>query len=357
MGDVVLETIRFGIIGCGAIARRHAEAISANAEASLVAACDAVEATARAFAAKFGGRVYGDYSRLLDDPDVDVVIVAAPSGLHAHMTRDALDAGKHVLVEKPLAMNPQDAQSLVERAGETGRFLGTVHPNRYYPASQKVRAAVQEGRLGRLSHGVATVRLNRSQSYYDEAPWRKSATMDGGVLFNQAWHAMDMLVWLMGCAGGAVVEAHKLAACRVHDMEAEDIAILAMRFESGALGLVEATTNIYPKNLEQSVSIFGEKGAVTLGGARVDVISLWRVSGDDERAVLERWGEATGMTAGTATGSSSGAGQGPGWAHTQAVSEFVRRVRSGAVGASDEVITAVELARLASGALGKGQSS
>ena len=287
-----MDAIGFAIVGCGAISRRHAEAISGIPGARLVATCDVVEEAARGFISRYGGRAYGDYRRMFEDPGVDAVIVATPSGLHPRMAMDALDAGKHVLVEKPLALRPEDAQRLVDRSREAGRLLGTVHPNRYYPASRMVRAAVEEGRLGRLSHGVATVRLNRSQEYYDEAPWRKSVDMDGGVLFNQAWHAMDMLVWLMGASSGRVVEAQKTAACRVHDMEADDVAILTMRFEDGALGLVEATTNTYGRNLEQSVSVFGERGAVTLGGSRVDVIRLWTVSGEDEGAVLERFGEA-----------------------------------------------------------------
>ncbi|NPV70681.1 MAG: Gfo/Idh/MocA family oxidoreductase [Firmicutes bacterium] len=328
-----MESVRFGVIGCGAIAKRHAEAISGIPEARLVACFDVVEDNARVFASRYGGRVCGDYRGLLDDPEVDAVIVATPSGLHACLGMEALDSGKHVLVEKPLALSPVEVRRLIEKANEAGRCLGTVHPNRYYPASRMVHSAVQEGRLGRLSHGVATVRLNRTQAYYDEAPWRKSRDLDGGVLFNQAWHAMDMLVWLMG----PVSDAHKVAACRAHEMEAEDVAILTMRFESGALGLVEATTNIYPKNLEQSIAVFGETGAIILGGSRVDAIRLWRLPDDDEKAVLDRFGE------------SAPPGLGPGWAHAQAVLEFVRQVRSGETGASDEARTAVELARLASG--------
>ena len=333
-----VDAMGFGIIGCGAISRRHAEALSGIPGTRLVAACDVVERAAESLASRYCAESYTDYQRMLEDPRVEAVIVATPSGLHFEMAMRALDAGKHVLVEKPLAIRPDDARRLVDRAREVGRFLGTVHPNRYYPSSRMVRAAVEEGRLGRLSHGVATVRLNRSQAYYDEAPWRKSIEMDGGVLFNQAWHALDMLVWLMGAAGGRVVEAHKMAACRVHDMEAEDVAILTMKFEDGALGLVEATTNVYGRNLEQSVSLFGEKGATILGGSRVDAIRLWRISGEDEGAVLERFSEARGQA------------EGPDWAHAQAVLEFVRKVRSGATGPSDEAMTAVELVRLASGA-------
>lgn len=351
MADAV-DPIGFGIIGCGAISRRHAEAISGIPVARLVAACDVAEEAATEFASRHGGRTYGDYRLMLEDPSVDAVIVATPSGLHSRMAMDALDAGKHVLVEKPLALRPEDAQRLVQRARKAGRFLGTVHPNRYYPASQMARAAVREGRLGLLSHGVATVRLNRSQGYYDEAPWRKSSAMDGGVLFNQGWHAMDMLLWVMGPAVGAVVEARKVGACRVHEMEAEDVAIVTMRFERGALGLVEATTNIYQKNLKQSVSVFGERGAITLGGSRVDAIRLWRVAGEDEAAVLERFGEAAVAGAEAAPAAPGG---GLGWAHTQAVLEFVQQVHADAMGASDEAMTAVELVRLASGAFREGK--
>jgi UDP-N-acetyl-2-amino-2-deoxyglucuronate dehydrogenase len=231
-----VELVRLGIIGCGAISKKHGEAISRIEDAKLVAAADLVEENVRRFVDNYGGKPYTDYREMLEDPDVDAVIIVTPSGLHANMAQDALDAGKHVLVEKPLAMSADDADSLIKKAQEVKRTLQTVHPNRYYETSEMTHKAIKEGRFGKLSHGVATVRWNRTQEYYDEAPWRKTREMDGGVLLNQAWHALDLLLWFMG----PVARVQGMTSKRLHDVETEDIALVTLEFESGALGLVEA---------------------------------------------------------------------------------------------------------------------
>jgi predicted dehydrogenase len=307
------ELLNFGIIGCGAIAEKHGQALQRVEGARLVAVADVVEERARRFADKYipsgtGASVYTDYRKMLEDPAVDAAIVATPSGLHAKMGLEALDARKHVLVEKPLALNVEDAQRLIDRAKEVGTCLGTAHPNRYYPTSQMICRAIREGRFGKLSHGVATVRWNRTQAYYDEAPWRKTREMDGGILFNQAWHALDLLLWFMG---SRVAEAQGMTATRFHNVETEDVALVTMRFENGALGLVEATTNVYPKNLEHSVSIFGETGTAVLGGSRVETLRVWRVAGENEEVALSKWGEA-----GLPRYDGS-------WAHEQVLREFI----------------------------------
>lgn len=312
MGKQTRDQVRFGIIGCGAITRKHGEALRNIAEADLVAVCDINEEKAREFAASYGGKPYTDYRRLLDDPQVDAVIVATPSGLHARMGLEALDAGKHALIEKPLALKVEDAETLIKKAEEKKLCLGTVHPNRMYPTSRMVYEAVREGRLGKLSHAAATVRWNRTQEYYDQAPWRKKREMDGGILFNQAWHALDLLIWFMG----PVAEVQGMTATRLHDIETEDVALLTMRFQSGALGLLEATTNVYPRNLEQTIAVFGEKGTVILGGSRIDAIKLWRVEGDDEEEILSQWGEATAPR------------YSPSWAHEQVLRSFLEQISS-----------------------------
>ena len=311
-----MELVRLGIIGCGAISKKHGEAISRIEDAKLVAAADLVEENVRRFVDNYGGKPYTDYREMLEDPDVDAVIIVTPSGLHANMAQDALDAGKHVLVEKPLAMSADDADSLIKKAQEVKRTLQTVHPNRYYETSEMTHKAIKEGRFGKLSHGVATVRWNRTQEYYDEAPWRKTREMDGGVLLNQAWHALDLLLWFMG----PVARVQGMTSKRLHDVETEDIALVTLEFESGALGLVEATTNVYPRNLEQTVSIFGEKGTAVLGGSRIDAIRVWRVKGDkDESEVLGVWSEDTAPK------------QEPSWAHERVIRHFINHLKSGII--------------------------
>lgn len=337
------DCINFGIIGCGAISEKHGQAMSQVEGARLVAVADVVEERARAFASKYlskPDKIYLDYRRMLEDPDVDAVIVATPSGLHAKMGLDVLDAGKHALIEKPLALNSQDAQCLIDKAQAVKKCLGTVHPNRYYPTSQMIYKAIREGRLGKLSHGVATVRWNRSAAYYNEAPWRKTREMDGGILFNQAWHAFDMLLWYMG---SPVVEVHGMTATRFHDVETEDVAIVNLRFENGALGLVEATTNVYPRNLEHTVAIFGETGTVVQGGRRVDELKVWRVAGDIEEDCLSHWSEAC-------IPKYSG-----NWAHARVLSKFSNCINANEMLGKD-VLGAIVSIRIIERALSFGRS-
>ncbi|MGE5483901.1 MAG: Gfo/Idh/MocA family protein [Ignavibacteriales bacterium] len=326
-----LDAVRFALIGCGAIAERHGQALARIEDADLVAVVDVQEDRARRFAERFSGghavRVMTDYRQALDASDVDAVIVATPSGLHFDVGSDALDARKHVLMEKPLTLSSAHARTLLAQAEDNHVFLGTVHPNRYYPTSQMAHQAIGDGRLGRLSHLVATLRWNRTQQYYDEAPWRKTRAMDGGVLFNQAWHAIDLLLWF---AGSVVSEVKAVSARRLHDIETEDIALATIRFDSGVLGSIEATTNVYPRNLEQTVSVFGGMGTVVLGGTRPDVVRVWRVAGDDESVVLSRWGEANAPKPDAS------------WPHEQCIRSFLNSVREGHSGVSEEVRTAAE---------------
>jgi UDP-N-acetyl-2-amino-2-deoxyglucuronate dehydrogenase len=331
-----VELVGFGIIGCGAISKKHGEAISRIDGARLVAAADLVEENVRQFVSAYGGKSYEDYRDLLQDTNVDAVIIATPSGLHAKMGQDALDAGKHVLVEKPLAMCANDADRLTKKAQEVSRCLGTVHPNRYYATSEMIHKAIQDGRFGRLSHGVATVRWNRTQKYYEEAPWRKTREMDGGVLLNQAWHALDLLLWFMG----PVSKVQGMTSKRLHDIETEDVALVTLEFESGALGLVEATTNVYPRNLEQTVSVFGEKGTVVLGGRRIDAVRVWRVEGDeDEKEVLGVWGEDTAQK------------HDPSWGHERVMRAFIEQLRSG-INIAPEASTAAMAIRVIESVVG-----
>ncbi|MDI3281636.1 MAG: Gfo/Idh/MocA family oxidoreductase, partial [Bacillota bacterium] len=307
------KPVHFGLVGCGAVSSKFTEAFLRLPEAKLVAAADVVPAAAERVAGPFGARAYTDYRRLLEDPAVEAVIIATPSGLHARMAREALEAGKHVLVEKPLALSAQDAREVLRLAEAEGLCVGTVHPNRYYPTSRMVYEAVRSGRLGRLSHGVAAVRWNRNTAYYEDAPWRKDRGMDGGVLLNPAWHALDLLLWFMGPA----VEACGMYATRIHDIEADDVVVASLRFESGALGVVEATTNVYPRNLEETISIFGESGTIVLGGSRIDALRVWRMEGEEEDRVLAQWGERTAPP------------HERWWAHGQVLRSFVEQIREG----------------------------
>ena len=337
-----MNVLGVAIIGCGAIADKHGQALSRIEGAKITAVVDTREDRAKRFVDQFAKNagevnVYTDYRRALESKDVDAVIVAAPSGLHTQIGDDIIAAGKHALIEKPLTLCGTEARALVAKAGENHVHLGTVHPNRHYPTSQMAHQAVRGGKLGRLSHVAATLRWNRTQAYYDEAPWRKTRAMDGGVLFNQAWHAIDLMLWL---AGSPVAEVHGMSAKRLHEIETEDVALAVIRFEDGTLGLIEATTNVYPKNLEQTVSAFGATGTIVLGGSRAEAIRAWRVAGDDENAVLAQWSETNAPK------------QDASWAHEQCIRAFLDAVRSGHTGPSEEVLDAVEEIELIEKVLG-----
>ncbi len=279
------EPVAFGLIGCGRVAPRHAESLCNLPATRLVAIADLHESRARRFAHDYGAAPYTDYRYLLDRPDIQVITICTPSGLHAGMAIEALQAGKHVLVEKPMALALQDADAMIAAARSTNRKLGVVLQNRYNPPMQDLRRAVDEGRLGRLLLGNATVRWYRPQEYYED-DWHGTWAMDGGALMNQSIHHIDALQWLLGDPASVTAYTATLA----HRMEAEDTGIALIRFRSGALGVVEGSTITYPENLEGSVAVFGEHGSVKIGGTALNRKVLWKIQCEleHERELLTR---------------------------------------------------------------------
>jgi UDP-N-acetyl-2-amino-2-deoxyglucuronate dehydrogenase len=254
--------MNLAIVGCGHIAKKHAEALQQIPAASLVAVCDYVAANMQPYVAQFGARAYGNYLEMLTNPEIDVVIICTPSGTHAKLAMQAAQAHKHVIVEKPMALTVSDAEAIIACCQANRVKLTVVHPNRFRPAVMALKEWMNHELLGKLSHANATVRWNRNQAYYDQAAWRGTRSMDGGVLMNQAIHNLDLMLWLMG----PIDEIQAYAATRLRNIESEDLATAVIRFQSGALGIVEATTNIYPQNLEESLSLFGDQGTVVIGG-------------------------------------------------------------------------------------------
>ncbi len=270
--------INFALIGCGRVAPRHAQSFQQLSETRLVATADIRFDRAQRFAEEYGAAAYADYHDMLARSDVDAVSICVPSGLHAQVAIDALQAGKHVLVEKPIALTLADADRMIATARQHGRRLGVVLQNRYNSPMQQVRRAVDDGLLGRLYLGNACVRWYRPQSYYDD-DWHGTWAMDGGALMNQSIHHIDALQWLMG----PVQAVQAYSATLAHRMEAEDVGVAVLRFVSGALGTVEGSTLTWPQNLEGSVSIFGEHGSVQVGGTALNRITLWKVRGQLEQ--------------------------------------------------------------------------
>lgn len=271
-------TIRFGLIGCGRVAPRHAQSLQQLRETRLVVVADIKPNRADHFAQEYGAEQHYDHRALLDRQDIDAVNICVPSGLHAQVVIDALEAGKHVLVEKPIALSLEDADRMIALAEEKGLTLGVVLQNRYNSPMQQVRRLVDEGKLGRIYLGNATVRWYRPQSYYED-DWHGTWAMDGGALMNQSIHHIDALQWFMG----PVHSVYAYTATLAHRMEAEDVGVAVLRFASGALATVEGSTLTWPQNLEGSVAIFGEHGSVKIGGTALNRITLWKVAGQLEQ--------------------------------------------------------------------------
>jgi predicted dehydrogenase len=279
--------MNFAIVGCGHIAKKHAEAIEHIEGASLVAVCDKVPQAMDEYVKKYGAKPYENLADMLSDPSIDVVNICTPSGLHAPIAVEAAKAKKHVIVEKPIALTLEDADSIINACKENNVKLAVVHPNRFRPVVQELKKLMDEGRFGKLSHANATVRWNRNQAYYDQAPWRGTKALDGGVLMNQAIHNLDLLIWLMG----DVEEVYSMSATRLRNIEAEDVSTGVVRFKSGALGVVEAATTIYPKNLEESLSIFGETGTAIIGGTtatQFNHLAIESLNDEETNAIIER---------------------------------------------------------------------
>jgi UDP-N-acetyl-2-amino-2-deoxyglucuronate dehydrogenase len=266
--------IRFGLLGCGRIAKRHSELLGGNHidGAILVAVCDPVRPRADAIASKFGVAASYDMAEFLSRKDIDAVAVLTPSGMHAEHAIACARAGKHVVVEKPMALRLQDADDMMRACDEAGVKLFVVKQNRFNVPVVKAREALEAGRFGKLILGTVRVRWCRDQSYYDQDDWRGTWACDGGVLTNQASHHVDMLEWFFG----DVVSVHARGVTALADIETEDTAIATLKFRNGALGIIEATTAARPTDLEGSLSILGAGGTVEIAGFAVNQIRHWR---------------------------------------------------------------------------------
>lgn len=236
--------LRFGIIGLGNIAPFHAIAARAVPGGQLVAVATRTEAKARKFQAEHDAQVYyTDYRRLLERPDIDVVTICTPHYLHAHMTLEAAAAGKHVLVEKPMAITVEEADRMIAACQEAGVKLGVVFQSRFDPLAHKLKEALDEGLLGKLLLASTTMKWYRTDEYYRSGEWRGTwAQEGGGALINQAIHCIDLLRWMAGPV--KTITGHM--ATLAHDIEVEDVAFAILEYESGALGMIEGTTVAYP---------------------------------------------------------------------------------------------------------------
>jgi len=277
------DDLKFALVGCGRIAKRHSELLGHGqiAGARLVAACDIVAAKAERIAATFGVPAYTDMHAMMERERPDVVVVLTESGNHPRHVIELARHGAHVVVEKPMALTLADADAMIRACDAAGVRLFVVKQNRFNVPVQKAREALEAGRLGRLILGTVRVRWCRRQDYYDQDAWRGTWALDGGVLTNQASHHVDLLEWMMGDVESVFARA-TTALARV---ETEDTAVVTLKFANGALGIIEATTATRPTDIEGSLSLLGEGGTIEIGGFAVNEMKIWRfeqpIEGDD----------------------------------------------------------------------------
>ncbi len=285
--------LRFALVGCGRIAQRYSDIFASDrlANAKLVAACDLVPARVEKLAKRHGIPAYSDFRRMMDERhgEIDVVCVLTESGRHAQHAAELAPYGKHLIVEKPMALTLEDADMMIGKCDAAGIKLFIVKQNRYNVPVRKLREALDEGRFGRLVMGTTRVRWCRRQDYYDQASWRGTWALDGGVFANQASHHVDLLQWCMG----RPISVFACGRAALAKIEAEDTGAAIINFENGAIGIVEATTATRPADLEGSLSVLGEKGTVEIGGFAANKIKTWSfenpVPGDEE--VIARFHE------------------------------------------------------------------
>ena len=270
--------MKYALIGCGRIAINHIIA-AVNNKLDFVAVCDPLPDAMDNLLAKkdlnkkISIHRYTDYKEMLEKEHPDLVSIATESGLHAEIALFCIDRGVHVIIEKPMAMNIDDAQRIIDLSKEKGVKVSACHQNRFNIAVQKLRKAIETKRFGKLSHGSINVRWNRNENYYKQAPWRGTWAQDGGALMNQCIHGIDLLRWMMG---EDVVEVYGQTRQQFHDyLEAEDLGVAVLTFANGAVATIEGTTNVYPENLEETLYVFGEKGTVKLGGKSTNTIDVW----------------------------------------------------------------------------------
>lgn len=259
--------MRMAVIGCGVIGREHAATITAlDPDCRLVLTVDVIPERARELAATHGVEATGSLAEALARPDIDAVAVCTPSGTHADLTVAALEAGKHVVVEKPLDVSVAAALRVAEAERRSDRTVTVISQHRFDPASRLVHQAVGEGRLGRLTSGNASIAWWRSQGYYDSGDWRGTWALDGGgALMNQGVHTIDLLVWMLG----RPVEVFAWTRCLAHEgIEVEDTAVATVRFASGALGVVHGTTAAYP-GLTARLQVHGDRGSAVIDDDRL----------------------------------------------------------------------------------------
>jgi predicted dehydrogenase len=317
-----MQPLGFAIVGCGMIARFHARALAEVPGARLAALVSRSSGSAKKMKEelKLDADLYTNLSDALDQPDVHVVIITTPSGAHLDPAVQAAQAGRHVVVEKPLEISAARCDAIIDACDRAGVQLCTIFPSRFGDANVELKKAVDAGRFGRLTLGETTCKWWRSQAYYDEGGWKGTKALDGGgALMNQAIHNVDLLQWMMG----PVEQICGFTATLAHErIEVEDTAVACLRFASGALGVIQATTSVHP-GLPKTIAVHGDRGTVVI---EQDDVLRWDFVGQtkDDEAVRSRFAQKTG-----ASGGSSNPAAISHQGHARQLTDFVDAIRGG----------------------------
>ncbi len=275
--------IRIGIVGCGKISANHFKSVAELSDQfELSAVCDTHTESLEKMAAACNVTGYRDINSMLDDKNLDIITLCSPSGLHAQQSIQVARAGRHVITEKPMATRWSDGVNMINECDKANVKLFVVKQVRYQPALELLNKAIKARRFGRIYLVNLNVFWTRPQAYYDQAKWRGTWEFDGGAFMNQASHYIDLLHWLFG----PVQNVHAMMSTMAMNIEAEDTGILNIRWRSGMLGSMNVTMLTYPKNLEASLTVLGEKGSVKIGGTSANEILHWEFDQADEQDAL-----------------------------------------------------------------------
>lgn len=266
--------ISFGLIGCGRIGERHAEHIVR--QAGLVAVCDIDELKAKQLATKYGVPYYINHEDLLKEKAIQTISVCTPNGQHAKHSIDALNAGYHVLCEKPMAISSKDCRLMIDAAAQAGRQLFVVKQNRFNPPVIALKKLIDEGTLGRIFNVQVNCFWNRNEQYYSNS-WKGTKALDGGTLYTQFSHFIDLLYWMLGDVNEVFAITGNFNHAGI--IEFEDTGCVVMQFANSAIGTLHYTVNSYGKNMEGSITVFGEKGTVKVGGQYLNELEYQHIEG------------------------------------------------------------------------------
>lgn len=274
--------MNYALIGCGRIAVNHIKA-AVNNKLEILALCDLDlnhidvlfdKTSFNDIYKKENVKKYTDYKKMIDEiPQLELIAIATDSGSHAEIAKYCISKGINVIIEKPMAMSMNDCNEIIRLSEEHNVKVSVCHQNRFNLAIQEMRKALDTGRFGKISHGSINVRWNRNKDYYDQASWRGKWATDGGCLFNQCIHGIDLLRWMMG---DEVLEVYGVTKQQFHHyIECEDVGMAVVKFKNGAIGTIEGTVNVFKENLEETLYLFGEKGTCKIGGKSTNNIDFW----------------------------------------------------------------------------------